>query len=254
MNINIYPLFEEFSDLLKLYPPVKARDFLPDWYKKQPKFNREDLFFGPTVPGAKMCPALTYEITEGIILPAWSDVIIRYNNNKVRWHCPVGDITYNNPHANEFEWLSTHVSSQTDEMGLNVGTYGAIKLNSPYLIQTDNGIHTKFTDVTHHLRKDVRFISGTVETDIWHMVNFPFEFTKPPLEVGDDTVIIKAGDPLLMLTPVVANIIKPTVTIKEYNQDFIDRFRLDELKQRSQSLSWVRYKQYKKGSSEYEEE
>lgn len=252
MNINIYPLYEEFSDLLKLYPPVKARDYLPEWYKKQPKFNREDIEWGPTIPGAKMCPALTYEITEGIILPAWSDVIIRYNNNEVRWHCPVGDLPYKNPHADTFAWLSNHVPAQTDGMDLNVGSYGAIKLNSPYLIQTDSGIHTKFTDVTHHLRRDVRFISGTMETDIWHMINFPFEFLKPPLEIGHDTVVIKAGDPLLMLTPVVANKVKPSVTIKDYDQDFIDKFRLDEIKQRSHSASWAKYKHYKKGIDEEE--
>ena len=252
MNINIYPIHKEFQALLELYPPVKAKDFLPEWYKKQGNFNKYDLKFGPTIKSAKVCPAITYELTNGIILPAWSDVIIRHDKKEVQWYCSAGDYNWRDSVVSEFDWLSNHNSKQTEHMDLNIGDYGAIKLNSPYYIQTEKGVATKFTDVFHHIRRNVQLIPATVETDIWHEVNFPFQFTKPLEDNLEENVIIKAGDPLVMLTPIKTNKIKPTVTINKYNQDFIDEFHLHEMKHRSQSLSWRKYKQYRKALDEEE--
>lgn len=252
MDINIYPIHKEFEPLLELYPPVKARDFLPNWYKKQSGYNKHDIKWGPTVKSAKVCPAITYELTDGIILPAWSDILLRYDNKEARWYCSAGDNNWRSSSAEKFEWLSTHNPQQTEYMDLNIGTYGAIKLNSPYYIKTENGVWTKFTDLFHHIRRDIKLIPGTVETDIWHEVNFPFEFNKPLEDNLEENIIIKAGDPLVMLTPMKANNIKPTVTINKYDQDFIDEFRVYEMKQRSQSLSWRKYKQYRKSLNEEE--
>lgn len=251
MNINIYPICKEFEDLLKLYPPVKASEYLPDWYKKQKNFNRLDIKFGPSVGGAKICPAIKYDVTKGIILPAWSDVILKYNKDTSEWFCAVGAINYKEEFATTFKWLSHHNPKQTDYMDLNVGIYGALKLNSPYYFATDNGVHIQFTDVFHHIRRDVRFISGTVETDIWHEVNFPFEFLNPPTD-KEERILIKAGEPLLMLTPIEATKEKPSVTINNYSEEFNKAFRTNEIKHRSQTLSWHKYKQYRKGIDEEE--
>lgn len=251
MNINFYPIFEEFEPLLKLYPPVKASEFLPEWYKKQANYKRIDYKFGPSIPNAKICPAIRYDLTEGIILPAWSDVIIEYNKQDTNWVCSVGSVNFLDQRIREFPFLSNHSYNQTEGMDLNIGGYGALKLSSPYYMSTEPGVHTKFTDVTHHIRRDVRFLSATVETDIWHEVNFPFEFINPPT---DETkkILIKAGDPLVMLTPIKAQKTKPTITLHKYNQKFVDDFRVHELQQRSVSLSWNKYKQYRKSISEEE--
>jgi hypothetical protein len=145
----------------------------------------------------------------------------------------------NNASLKDFDWLSNHMAGQTKYMDLNVGNYGALKLNSPFYIQTEKNIHTKFSDVFHHIRRDVRFIPGTVETDIWHEINFPFEFLNPPTE-KKTKVIIKAGDPLLMLT------------INKFDEKFREDFRVHETMQRSLSLSWNKYKQYRKRLDEEE--
>ena len=109
---------------------------------------------------------------------------------------------------------------------------------------------TKFSDVFHHIRRDVRFIPGTVETDIWHEINFPFEFLNPPTE-KKTKVIIKAGDPLLMLTPIHTEK-NPSVTINKFDEKFREDFRVHETMQRSLSLSWNKYKQYRKRLDEEE--
>ncbi len=252
MNINIYPIHKEFEDLLKLYPPVKARDFLPSWYKKQPGYKKEDVKFGPNIRKAKHCPAITHELTDGIIIPSWTDITIRYTKEKTEWWASVGDINWRDRNAENFNWLATHGYQQTKHMDLNIGLFGALKLNSPYYIQTEPGVWTKFTDLFHHIRRDVRFIPGTVETDIWHEVNFPFEFNKPLEDNREKTLIVKAGDPLIMLTPIKASPIKPTVTLNEYSENFVNDFHKHELKHRSQSHSWRKYKQYRKGIDEEE--
>jgi hypothetical protein len=252
MNIDIYPIHKEFEHLLKLYPPVKARDFLPDWYKKQQGYKKEEVHFGPNVRKAKHCPAITHELTDGIIIPSWSDVTIKYTKDETQWWCSVGEINWRGSNEKDFNWLATHGYKQTEHMDLNVGFFGAMKLNSPYYIKTEEGVWTKFTDLFHHIRRDIRFIPGTVETDIWHEVNFPFEFNKPLQDNVEETLIIKAGDPLIMITPIKASPVKPTVTLNEYSEDFVNDFRLHELKHRSQSLSWRKYKQYRKGIDEEE--
>lgn len=251
MNLNIYPKHKDFESLLKLYPPVKASEFLPDWYKKQPNYNREkDFKFSDKVPPAKLCPAIKYDVMNGIILRAWSDVFISYNKDTSDWFCSVGQMPLKDSSLKDFDWLSNHIVGQTDYMDLNLGNYGALKLNCPFLFKTDENIHTKFTDVFHHIRRDVRFISGTVETDIWHEVNFPFEFLNPPSD-EKTRVVIKAGQPLLMLTTIQANK-NQNVIINEYDEKFREDFRVHETMQRSMSLSWNKYKQYRKGLNEEE--
>ena len=250
MNINIFPKHKDFESILKLYPPVKASEYLPSWYKKQGTWKREDFKFSDKVPPAKMCPAIKYDLMNGIIIQSWSDIYLNYDKENSDWFCSVGQMPLSDPSLKEFDWLSNHISGQTDYMNLNIGSYGALKLNCPFYIQTEKNIHTKFTDVFHHIRRDVRFISGTVETDIWHEVNFPFEFINPPTD-QKRKIIIKAGDPLLMITPIHATK-KPTVTINSYDQIFRDNFKVHETKQRSLSLSWNKYKQYRKGIDEEE--
>tara|TARA_R100000329_G_scaffold36806_2_gene34708 strand:- start:936 stop:1688 length:753 start_codon:yes stop_codon:yes gene_type:complete len=250
VNINIFPKHKDFESILKLYPPVKASEYLPSWYKKQGTWKREDFKFSDKVPPAKMCPAIKYDLMNGIIIQSWSDIYLNYDKENSDWFCSVGQMPLSDPSLKEFDWLSNHISGQTDYMDLNLGSYGALKLNSPFYIQTEKNIHTKFTDVFHHIRRDVRFISGTVETDIWHEVNFPFEFINAPTD-KKRKIIIKAGDPLLMITPIHATN-KPSVTINKYDQIFRDNFRVHETKQRSLSLSWNKYKQYRKGIDEEE--
>jgi hypothetical protein len=250
VKINIYPKHKDFEPILKLYPPVKASEYLPLWYKKQGTWKREDYKFSDKVPPAKLCPAIKYDLTNGIIVQAWSDIILNYDKDTSDWFCSVGTMPLNNASLKDFDWLSNHMAGQTKYMDLNVGNYGALKLNSPFYIQTEKNIHTKFSDVFHHIRRDVRFIPGTVETDIWHEINFPFEFLNPPTE-KKTKVIIKAGDPLLMLTPIHTEK-NPSVTINKFDEKFREDFRVHETMQRSLSLSWNKYKQYRKRLDEEE--
>jgi hypothetical protein len=50
VKINIYPKHKDFEPILKLYPPVKASEYLPLWYKKQGTWKREDYKFSDKVP------------------------------------------------------------------------------------------------------------------------------------------------------------------------------------------------------------
>ena len=40
VEISIYPRTKSFAHLLKLYPPVLANQYLPEWYKEQKLYYR----------------------------------------------------------------------------------------------------------------------------------------------------------------------------------------------------------------------
>jgi hypothetical protein len=197
IDINIYPRTLEFETIINNFPPQPANKFLPEWYKKNKIANSLESFGSDgTPPHAKNCPAIQEEITNGIVIPAWSDMFFEIKDNIVNWEFSVGNVV-----KPPFGWISNHHAEQTKMMNLNtLYNYGVLKLMSPYFIETVEGYGTAFRDPFYHHRKNIRLLPGMVETDIWHETNFPFEFITDTKDVKTKFVI-NAGDPLLMLTP-----------------------------------------------------
>ena len=83
-----------------------------------------------------------------------------------------------------------------------------------------------------------------VEADIWHGTNFPFEFYVDVDDLHDKKCMIKAGDPLLMVTPYKKEN-KFDLKINKWDEDF-DKKQSDNLKLlHSVSESFTRYKKTK---------
>jgi hypothetical protein len=234
-NIEIYPKSKVFENILELYPPQLANKFLPDWYKKNKIItNKLDLYKDNHNLHAKNCPAITEEITNGIIIPAWSDIYININNGSVYWEVSLGK-------SISFDWISNHNDKQIKLMELNeLQSTGILKFNSPYLIKTNKGYGTEFKDMFYHHRKNIRLLPGMVETDIWHEINFPFEFLYNTKDIKTE-FIIEAGDPLIMLKPYQKKI-KYSLKVNKYNQDIIDKQFKNDISLYSKSHSWKDFK------------
>ncbi len=184
--------------LLNTYPPVSANKFLPEWYKKR-KPNHvtlDDVLVNPLVQKhAKQCPAIQDYLVDGVVIPAWTDIqIVANQNGVVEWNVSAGhSVAFNN------NFLDNQDQRQLEGMGLwDIETVGVLKLSTPYMFVTPKGYGTHFYDPFYHHRNNIRLLPGKVETDIWHEVNFPFEFNNTDVPVESKLISVKAGDPLVV--------------------------------------------------------
>ena len=252
VEISIYPKTKSFEHLLKLYPPVLANKFLPKWYKEQKVYHRYlEAQKGNTVDlpnertrQLKQCPAVQDYITDGIILRSWSDVYVtKTKNNQYVWEIDVGNNAQMDLPTPTWKWIDQHSFNQTNPLELNgINNYGILKLTSPYLFSTPKGYGIEFSDPFYHHRRTIKLLPGQVETDIWHEVNFPFEFYFDLSSFTEKTVHIKAGDPLMMLKPYKKNTDKIKLTINSYDEDFIEQQLRNDILGFSVGGAWHRYK------------
>ena len=127
MNIDIFPVYQEFERLLELYPPQLANKFLPDWYKKQDFAKYFDTRNSNQPIQARNCPAIQEVMTDGIIIPAWSDIYFWVDEDVLYWEVPVSKA------FSEFLWIGQQGTDQVEGMPFKYHkNFGIWKLNSPY--------------------------------------------------------------------------------------------------------------------------
>jgi len=239
IQIDIYPKRKEFEFLLDKYPPTLANKQLPDWYKKTKNLDKFKLLDrSKNNLHIKRCPAVKEEITNGIILRAWSDIYFykKENENYIYWEMEIGKVIQN------FEWISSHNHQQVDNLDLNeINNFGVFKLNSPFYFKTTKGYGLEFKDVFYHHRRNIRLLPGMVENDIWHETNFPFEFYFDVNNEKPFKFMIKAGDPLLMIKPFKLKE-KYKLKLNKYNSKFDEHQQNNQRFLLSLSENWNRYK------------
>ena len=249
ININVYPREPEFQHLLELYPIQPANKFLPEWYKKTKRTPREDtLGFDAKVPMAKECPAIQDELTNGYIIPSWSDFYIHIKNGQVQWDAPVGKKLISTKLHKEWMWIGSQSHVQTKFMNLNeIYNWGILKFMTPYYFETPKGYGLRFSDLFYHDNKNIRVLPGQVETDIWHEINFPFEFILPMDK--DTKFVIKAGDPLIMITPYKKDN-KFKLNNSSYDENFKYKQDTNSYKLHSITSDFPKYRNYKSTEEE----
>ena len=225
---------------MNLYPPVLANKFLPEWYKKQKSYKRGDIntssiFSDWDKRQAKKCPAIQEVVTQGIVIPAWTDIHIVKNDNE--WNWTIGVEVYDN----DIEYQN---QNQIEHMNLNaIDNYGILKLNSPYTFVTPSGYGMEFQDPFYHIRRNIKLLPGKVETDIWHSANFPFEFYEDLNKLDKKHIFIKAGDPLLICNPYKKEKNKIDLQLEKYSDEQAEIIDKQIITYTSKSQSWVDYKE-----------
>ena len=225
---------------MNLYPPVLANKFLPEWYKKQKSYKRGDIntssiFSAWDKRQAKKCPAIQEVVTQGIVIPAWTDIHIVKNDNE--WNWTIGVEVYDN----DIEYLN---QNKIEHMKLNaIDNYGILKLNSPYTFVTPSGYGMEFQDPFYHIRRNIKLLPGKVETDIWHSANFPFEFYEDLNKLDKKHIFIKAGDPLLICNPYKKEKNKIDLQLEKYSDEQAEIIDKQIITYTSKSQSWVDYKE-----------
>jgi len=242
--IEIVPKSEAHQQLIDLYPPQLANKFLPEWYKKQKIYSREHI---PQMKDVKNCPAIQEVMTSGIIIPAWSDILIEKINkeNKWEWQVTVG-MSY--AYDESAEWMLDQPIKQFSGMRDNnfkvnlIKKLGALKLVSPYWFRTPPGWGIEFTDPFYHHRRNIKLFPGRVESDKWHETNFPLEFYDNLDDEEHGEIIVRAGEPLVMLTPYKIDL-SAELVVKKYSEDFTKLQVRNSQILSSVTSDWIRYKQ-----------
>ena len=239
MKLEIYPKYKEYETLLELYPPKLANKYLPEWYKKQKIYSKDTI---PGIKDAKKCPAIQDFLTNGIVIPAWTNVYLEKRKDGLHWFVSLGDSdVFNEP---KFRMLEFQSHLQMTGMDLNIlnGT-GALKLITPYVFKTPPGYSTQFTDPFYHHRRSIRALPGISQTDIWNQTNLVFEFVEDINMYEEKDLLIKAGEPLVIVQPLKR--INSKLEVKKFNEDVFNEQEKNTTHLLSVGSDWVRYKNEK---------
>jgi hypothetical protein len=194
-------VFKVKPELLKAIPhPTPAGRSFPDWYKKMPTNsgagyeNKEklDMFsnFGRLHGGmtVKKCLPVRDMIGAGYIIPLWADLAV---------DC------YRESEQLQFNWLGqtnqveTHAKFQVQGSPLEKMCWGnsAFKLVSPWFIHTAGGYSSLILPPAYH-ESPLSILPAVVDTDSYHEVNFPFQYTGP-----SGKHVIPRGTPVAQVIP-----------------------------------------------------
>ena len=241
LEINIYPVDEHSETLLELYPIKPSNQILPEWYKKQKTSKRGSLEYSnldySNMKKAKQCPAIQDIVSEGFIIPSWQDVYFIKQGNHISWR------VYADQNKEATSIGVQGVNQLTDMPTNHLPNYGILKFICPYFFSTPPGYGIYFADPFYHFRKDVKILPGKVETDIWHEVNFPFEFYKPFEEWEDgEMLFIKAGEPLVQIALYDKNLNKGTLNLNALDKNFLEQQEKNQIISSTVSQSFPAYK------------
>ena len=198
--------FIEFkTDLegLENFAPVKPSNYyLPKWFKGMNEYITQDAghekgkkgYFGKSKDIAikwtggtvKRCPAIVDLITEGFIIPMWSDFLIQRNMDYMEW---------DNKGVSQYG-IDFHNHAQISGWDLKKTDFPeGVKFINPWRIYTPPGYSVIFIAPTYQFEKRFTVLPGIVETDKYHHINFPsiWHTTK-------DTVI-ERGTPFIQVIP-----------------------------------------------------
>lgn len=221
MKIEIIPSSPKFEPLLEIHRPIPANKFLPDWYKKMGLGDMlETKFYGEDFVTAKKCPAIQDMVSDGFILPLWGKLYFKTEYDE---EGEVSGMKYDfslrdsfNEHADD--WIGHHGDVQLGEMDINRTSLGGVmKLKYPFSFIVPKGYNLMFTDPFYHFRKDVRCLSGIVESDKWGQITFPFELLS-------DKFIIEFGTPFVHVYPMARMDEKFELDIRKGTQEEYQHF------------------------------
>jgi hypothetical protein len=155
--------------------PFPARGALPEWLRAMPAKASSEIH-GREIRTVKQCPPFVDAMTYGVMIPLPCDVTVERGAFSWAWDIPE-PATPGHPRAP----LSFHVAAQFAGAPFARGEQAALKFNSFWTIELDEG-WSLFA--THPVNRDdlpFRLITGLVDADRFHDggINFPAVWTQP---------------------------------------------------------------------------
>ena len=167
-------------------PPVPAKSYLPDWFRKLKPVTEEEV--SPTNSGltVKRCMPFLDAMTTGWILPLASTVRLEISG---------GGTNVNSGWDFDREMVSSHGTHQIK--GHPKSHLPPCKFHNYWTIRTPPGWSCLFVDPLNRPNGVFEVVSGVVDTDTYTSeIHFPFLATGP-----DGLHIIEKGSPLVQVIP-----------------------------------------------------
>ena len=176
--------FTHDKNAYELFAIDYASKFIPDWWKHAPKDVESNGFI--PVPTIKRCVGIHDLYKSGIMLPLWSDLAIKFENN--RW-----DFQFSNGY-------SGIISHSADEWKYyaDPDKYISIKLMSPWVMYTKNAINWTYMKPLWNFSPDspMNILSGVLNFKYQHGTNVNILYANNPVKE-----IIPAGQPVVHFIP-----------------------------------------------------
>ena len=194
--------------------PEPAAKFIPEWWKKIPKYATEDRLVNPFANvTVKQCAPTIDMISAGYMLVLWCDIYVHQENGKP-------SISYGTTVAPVSIWPESQSSGYEIPDGFDNTVF---KFSNGWKITTPLGWSSMFIHPIAYQNTPFRSISGFVDTDILETdVNVPFVIKK------GFTGLIEKGTPIAQIIP-----IKRDNWYAEYSIEKPNRFFFNQEKIRS---------------------
>lgn len=179
---------EERKDILELAPIKRAKDSFPHWWK-----NVESGYFDfemfTEIRTVKNCPGIIGTLTNGFIMPLWSDIAIKQTPEG-------GDVTFADKKTN-WKYSPEHIVTGYEE------NYSNFIIQSPWYLKTP--VNVLFCDPVYHFNTPRIYKANyAYQTPINNYLNtdITLSFRKP---IDQDIGIIKFRTPMLHFIPITEN-------------------------------------------------
>jgi hypothetical protein len=172
------------TGLIDLFPIVKGRDKMPDFFKSLPKQDIKTAKFN----NVRICPGLTDLYNRSVVMSSWQDYEIKIHpNGQCEVYCP------------QEQWSAEQHPIDIQASGAWPG-YINIKLASPWLIECNRPILWTMVQAVwdQQTPDDFTVVPGMLEFKYQNMSNINLLF-KIPEQTKEYK--IKAGDSLALLVP-----------------------------------------------------
>lgn len=190
--------FTEHEPLLS-HPPVPASRFLPEWFRRQkPSFPIEPNQRYPFGVSSKLqlsnvnatikrCPGILSYLSEGYIIPLWSDFVVQVRNDTIY---AMG--------SHQHDYVSLHGRHiHFDAMPERPDYYkDAVKFFNPWCVKAPKGWSVLLTAPFYHMEDRFVVCPGVVDADSYHRIHVNTFFRKGPADHK-----LKMGMPFVQVIP-----------------------------------------------------
>ena len=225
-HILKFHLVQDFPDHMFL-PPLSAKKTIPDWFKKIPPHNEDDMTVKKCVP---FIDAMSVGYT-----------ILNHMDIRIWQRSSDGDVRIDWIDEKHKEWMErwppieTHPQRQIP--GSPMSGFTILKYMSPWIIETPPEYSLLFLPPINRLELPIVPLVGLVDSDTYqNNVNIPFIHTH--LEPDDKKHIIPAGAPICQVVPIKRDDWKAEYT-------FLDREQLDKQENLRKTIQEDRIDWYK---------
>ncbi|MBB5575772.1 hypothetical protein [Rhizobium paranaense] len=155
--------------------PIPARSALPDWLRAMPN-TAYSAIHGREVRTLKQCPPVVDAMTYGFMILLPCDVLVDNGVFSWNWDVP-SPATEQHPRSP----LSFHTPGQLTGSPFEIAGQAAIKFNSFWTIQVDDGWSLFATHPVNRADLPFRLVTGLVDSDRFTDggINFPAIWTQP---------------------------------------------------------------------------